>query len=177
MSMTPAKNNEGMTMRSLQQFLDDYGESHRHPVNQWVHIVCVPAILFSTLGLLWLVPLGRWLGLEGGAAEWVNGATLVGVLASLVYLRLSLGVFLMMLAWFALSVLGILAILNAGWSLLWISLIVWVAAWALQVWGHKVEGKKPSFIEDVVFLLIGPIFVTFEVAHKLGLRVPRPAGH
>ncbi|EWH03410.1 Mpo1-like protein [Halomonas sp. BC04] len=47
---------EGVTMRSLQHFLDDNGESHRHPVNQWVHIVCVPAILFSTLGLLWLVP-------------------------------------------------------------------------------------------------------------------------
>ena len=164
-------------MRSLQKFLDDYGESHRHPVNQWVHIVCVPAILFSTLGLLWLVPIGRWLGLEGAAAEWINGATLLGLFASAVYLRLSFGVFLMMLAWLALSVLGILAIQNLGWPLFWISLITWVVAWAVQVWGHKVEGKKPSFIEDLVFLLIGPIFVTFEVAHKLGVRVPRPAGH
>ncbi len=60
-------------MRSLQQFLDDYGDSHRHPVNQWVHIVCVPAIFFSTLGLLWLVPIGRWLGLDGAFELEVEG--------------------------------------------------------------------------------------------------------
>ena len=38
--------------------------------------------------------------------------------------------------------------------------------------GHKIEGKKPSFVEDLVFLLIGPIFVSIEFASKLGLPVP-----
>ncbi|MCK0536729.1 Mpo1 family 2-hydroxy fatty acid dioxygenase [Alcanivorax quisquiliarum] len=159
-------------MRNLQQFLADYGESHQNPVNQWVHFFCVPAIFFSTLGLLWLVPIGQWLGLEGGAARWVNGATVLGALSAIVYLRLSFGVFLLMVAWFAASVAGILAIQSAGWSLFWISLVVWVVAWAVQVWGHKVEGKKPSFVEDLVFLLIGPIFVCVEIAARLGLRVP-----
>ena len=37
-------------MRDLSTFLHDYGDSHRHPVNQWVHIFCVPAIFVSTLG-------------------------------------------------------------------------------------------------------------------------------
>ena len=55
-------------MRDLNTFLADYGDSHRNPVNQWVHILCVPAIFLSTLGLFWLIPLGHWLGLEGSLA-------------------------------------------------------------------------------------------------------------
>lgn len=164
-------------MRSLGKFLSDYGESHRNPVNQWVHIVCVPLILISTLGLLWLVPIGQWLSLPQDVAPWVNGATLLGVLSGVLYLRLSPWVFLLMVGWFALSLWVIQSVLNAGWSLLWISVVVWVAAWIGQVWGHKVEGKKPSFIEDLVFLLIGPVFVSIEFAAKLGLPVPYALGN
>ena len=163
-------------MRSLEQFLSDYGDSHQNPVNQWVHIVCVPAIFFSTLGLLWLVPVGQWLGLSGQLGSWVNGATLLGVLSGLVYLKLSFKAFLLMVVWFALSVWGVLAIVAAGWSLLWISVATFVAAWAVQVWGHKVEGKKPSFVDDLIFLLIGPIFVSIELAAKLGLPTRHAQG-
>lgn len=159
-------------MRSLPQFLGDYGESHQNAFNQWVHIVCVPAIVFSTLGLLWLIPIGSWLGLTGAAAEWLNGATVLAAVSGVVYLRLSLGVFVLMAGWFAVSAWIIQSVLAAGWSLFWTSLVVWIAAWALQVYGHKIEGKKPSFVEDLVFLLIGPIFVSIEFAAKLGIPVP-----
>ncbi|MEO9522705.1 DUF962 domain-containing protein [Marinobacter alexandrii] len=158
-------------MRSLAQFLSDYGDSHQNNFNQWVHIVCVPAIVFSTLGLLWLIPIGSWLGLTGTTGEWVNGATLLAAISGLVYLRLSVGVFVLMAGWFAVSALIIQGVLAAGWSLFWTSLVVWIAAWALQVYGHKIEGKKPSFVEDLVFLLIGPIFVSIEFASKLGVPV------
>ena len=47
--------------------------------------------------------------------------------------------------------------------------LTWLLAWAVQVWGHKVEGKKPSFVDDLVFLLVGPMFVSIELAHKLGV--------
>ncbi|EON91545.1 PRS2 protein [Marinobacter lipolyticus SM19] len=163
-------------MRSLSQFLHDYGDSHQNPVNQWVHIVCVPAILISTLGLLWLIPVGQWLGLSGAAAAWINGATILAVLSGIVYLRLSVWVFVLMAVWFALSAWIIQSVIAAGWSLFWSSLVVWVLAWAVQVWGHKVEGKKPSFVEDLVFLLIGPIFVSIEFAAKLGIPVPHAQG-
>lgn len=159
-------------MRSLAQFLSDYGDSHQNNFNQWVHIVCVPAIVFSTLGLLWLIPIGNWLGLTGTAGEWVNGATLLAAISGLVYLRLSIGVFVLMAGWFAVSALIIQSVIAVGWSLFWTSLVVWIAAWALQVYGHKIEGKKPSFVEDLVFLLIGPIFVSIEFASKLGVPVP-----
>jgi len=163
-------------MRTLEQFLRDYGESHQNNVNQWVHIVCVPAILISSLGLLWLVPIGSWLGLSGGVAEWVNGATLAAALSAIVYARLSLGVLVLMAGWFAVSAWIIQGILAAGWSLLWTSIVVFAVAWVFQIYGHKVEGKKPSFVDDLVFLLIGPIFVSIEFAAKLGLPVPHAQG-
>lgn len=159
-------------MRSLQQFLSDYGESHRNPLNQWIHIICVPAILISTLGLLWLVPVGSWLALPDHVAFWVNGATILGVLSGVMYLRLAWWVFVLMAGWFALSLWIILSVIGAGWSLLWLSVGVWVAAWIVQVYGHKVEGKKPSFVDDLVFLLIGPVFVSIEFVAKLGIPVP-----
>ncbi|SDX60183.1 Mpo1 family 2-hydroxy fatty acid dioxygenase [Marinobacter mobilis] len=159
-------------MRSLQQFLSDYGDSHQNPLNQWIHIICVPAILISTLGLLWLVPVGSWLALPESVAYWVNGATILGVLSGVLYLRLGWWVFLLMAGWFALSLWLILSVVNSGWSLLWLSVAVWVAAWIVQVYGHKVEGKKPSFVDDLVFLLIGPIFVSIEFVAKLGVPVP-----
>ncbi|KAF0802886.1 hypothetical protein A6D6_03877 [Alcanivorax xiamenensis] len=162
-------------MRDLSTFLSDYGESHRNPVNQWVHIVCVPLIFISTLGLFWLIPVGRWLGLEGAAAYWVNGGSILAVLCMPFYLRLSMGVSLLMLGWLAVSIAVVTGIDRSGLSLGWTALLVWVLAWAGQAWGHKVEGKKPSFFDDLIFLLVGPIFVSLELMHKLGLS--RTPGH
>ncbi|MDX1587477.1 MAG: Mpo1-like protein [Oleiphilaceae bacterium] len=159
-------------MRNLTEFLDAYGESHQNPVNQWVHFICVPAIMISALGLLWLIPLGQWLGLSEAVAFWVNGATVLGVVSGAVYLKLGLGVFVLMTAWFALALGIILSVVASGVSLFWSSLAVFAIAWVAQVWGHKVEGKKPSFIEDLVFLLIGPVFVSVEIGARLGLPVP-----
>ena len=162
-------------MRDLSTFLHDYGDSHRHPVNQWVHIFCVPAIFVSTLGLFWLIPVGQWLGLEGAAAYWVNGGTLLAVLCMPFYLRLSMGVSLLMLGWLAVSIAVVTLVDRSALSLGWSALVLWLVAWAVQVWGHKVEGKKPSFTDDLVFLLVGPVFVSLELAYKLGLS--RPPGH
>lgn len=153
-------------MRDLNQFLSAYGESHRHPVNQLVHFICVPLIVFSTLGLLWLLPIGRWLGLS----EWLNGATLLALVGFGFYARLKLWVVALMAGWFAISLAGILALQQTGLSLFWVSLAIWVAAWVAQVWGHKVEGKKPSFVDDLVFLLVGPVFVSVEIGARMGIR-------
>lgn len=152
-------------MRNLQQYLEEYGHSHQHPVNQVIHFICVPIIFFTTLGLLWLVPIGQWLGLQASVAEWVNGATLLGVLSVFFYLKMSPGSLLMMAAWFAVSVAGILAIQASGLSLLWICAGIWGAAWVVQLLGHKIEGTKPSFFKEVEFLLVGPLFVADELLH------------
>jgi len=154
-------------VRTRKQFLDEYGVSHRNPINQVVHFVCIPVIVFSTLGLLWRLPVGGWLGLAPDTAAWVNGATLLGIGAGVFYARLSLRSLLVMTAWFAVCIAGIRAIDQAGGPLLGICAGAWVLAWAAQIWGHAVEGAKPSFADDLVFLLIGPLFVIEELKEKI----------
>lgn len=45
-----------------------------------------------------------------------------------------------------------------------------MVAWIFQFIGHKVEGKKPSFFEDVQYLWVGPLFVLSRLFVKLGVR-------
>ena len=61
------------------------------------------------------------------------------------------------------------AIVQNGWNLWLISIGVFVAAWIGQFYGHKVEGKKPSFFKDLQFLLIGPAWLLHFVYRKLGI--------
>ncbi len=146
-------------MRSEAEFLAEYAKSHRNRTNQIVHMICVPAIFLATLGLFWLVPIGRWLGLDAGLAPWVNLAT-VGVLpVMLFYARLSTWSLMTGALWLALSLVVIVLLQRLGVPLFGLFLTVWLVAWAGQFWGHKVEGAKPSFADDLVFLLIGPLFV------------------
>ncbi|TDU31460.1 putative membrane protein YGL010W [Panacagrimonas perspica] len=147
-------------MRTLDQYLDAYAVSHRNPLNQVIHVICVPAIFFATLALLWLVPVGRFVpGLPAEVAAWINLATLLMPLAGVFYLSLSFGSFLVGVIWTVLSVLLILAIRHAHLPLFAIAATVWVVAWIAQFYGHHVEGAKPSFADDILFLLIGPLFV------------------
>lgn len=156
-------------MRSLQSYLDEYRSHHSNPVNELIHFICVPLITFTTLAMLWLVPVGRWLGLPEAIAPYVNASTLAALPIFAFYLRLSLKGALLMALWFAATVAGILAMQAAGWPLLGLCATAWLIAWAVQLYGHKLEGHKPSFFGDLLFLLIGPLFVN----DKLVLRLAR----
>lgn len=131
------------TPRAIDVLLARYGESHRNPVNELIHIVCIPAIVFSLLGILWaihpIVPL------------------LVGAMALVYYSKLS-RTFALGMAVMAGAMLVLLALLPDG-TVLPTSIGVFVAAWIGQFVGHHIEGKKPSFFDDLRFLLIGPLFV------------------
>ena len=126
--------------------------------------MCVPLIFVATLGLAWCLPLGAWMGLEPSLAYWINGATIGSALASVFYFLMGLRPTLVITGWFAASVAIIVAVDQSPLSLLWTSLIVWVAAWVVQFYGHKVEGAKPSFAKDMLFLLVGPLFVVDELS-------------
>ncbi len=56
------------------------------------------------------------------------------------------------------------------WHGLWISAGIWVAAWIVQFIGHQIEGKKPSFFRDVLFLLVGPVWILAALYRRFGLR-------
>jgi uncharacterized membrane protein YGL010W len=161
----PAEEEE--PMRNRDQYLTEYARSHVNPLNKVIHMFCVPAIFFATGGLGWCVPVGSLLGLPSDIAPWVNLATVVAIPIVFFYARLGPATFLTGIAWMALTFLACIAIQNAGLPLLWISAATWVVAWVVQFYGHYVEGAKPSFGDDLVFLLIGPLFVQ----QKLGRLV------
>jgi uncharacterized membrane protein YGL010W len=156
-------------MRGQQQFLDEYRKTHSNPTNALVHTICVPVILFASIGMLWTMPLGLWLGLSAPLAPWVNGATVVALLTLVFYATLSTRAALYMTAAFAVCVAVVIAMQNAGLPVLWICAGLWIAAWLGQFYGHHVEGAKPAFLDDVVFLLIGPLFIL----EKFGLLPSR----
>ncbi|GAB3291072.1 Mpo1 family 2-hydroxy fatty acid dioxygenase [Hymenobacter tenuis] len=152
----------------VQSLLNEYGESHQNPTNKLVHWVCVPLIMFSILGLLWSIPVPQSLQ---HISPWLNWATLIMVLAVGYYLRLSGRLAVgMVLVWALMA--GLLHVVDAAAGLpLWaVCLIVFVLAWIGQFWGHKVEGKKPSFLKDLQFLLIGPLWLLHFIYRRLGWR-------
>ena len=140
-------------MRDLSQWLSDYGESHQNPVNQKIHKVAVPGIFLSIVGLIWSIPP---ISLLGYTLNWVWIAMLP---VMVFYFKLSLSVFLMMLGFTlaCISLIWSLEILQA--PVLLVSLVLFAVLWMLQFIGHKIEGKKPSFFDDLFFLLIGPVWV------------------
>jgi len=152
----------------VQRLLNEYAESHQNPTNKLVHWVCVPLIMFAILGLLWSLPVPAAVRT---LSPWLNWATVVMVLAVAYYVRLSGRLAVgMVLVWAAMA-LG-LRVVDAGAALpLWaVCLIIFVLAWVGQFWGHKVEGKKPSFLKDLQFLLIGPLWLLHFIYRRLGWR-------
>ena len=165
-------------MRTEQQFLDEYSASHQNPLNQIIHMVCVPAIYAATLGLFWLVPVGRFVpGVPEAIAPFINLATLFFIPAFFFYARLSPWALATGVVWTLVSLAAIVGIQSAGLPLGWIALAAWVIAWAVQFYGHKVEGAKPSFADDLVFLLIGPLYVQQKLQRLLTTGSIHPQLH
>ena len=150
--------------RPIDRWFASYSGDHRNPTNQWIHVLCVPAILWSVIALLWCIPspgtlfrAGLWAGLAMFAA-WMF------------YYRASRRLGLGMLVAFVL--LGWLTRwLHDGvgtMNLLWLAVAVFVVAWIGQFVGHRIEGRKPSFLTDLTYLLIGPAWVLAKLYRKLG---------
>lgn len=128
-------------MQKVTQLLDEYQQSHLNPINKRIHLICVPLILFSILGLLYSIDIS---------------AMLIAVTICMIYyIRLSLPLSGYMLIVFAIMV-GIIVRME---YVLPICITIFIVSWIFQFIGHKIEGKKPSFFKDLQFLLIGPLWV------------------
>ncbi|WP_281225797.1 DUF962 domain-containing protein [Flavobacterium aquiphilum] len=146
-------------MKTLNQWFDEYAVSHQNPTNKAIHYICVPAIFFSIVGLLMSIPsdfLNGLLHLNQPIIE--NWAAVVLILVLFFYVRLS---FVMAIKIAIFSILCLVLNFYIGQFLpLWaFSIGVFVVAWIGQFYGHNIEGKKPSFLKDIQFLLIGPAWV------------------
>ncbi|WP_299818307.1 Mpo1-like protein [uncultured Pontibacter sp.] len=158
-------------MRTMQQWFDEYGQSHQNQTNKLIHWICVPLIFFSIIGLLASIPCGALKALFPGAIQpYIHFGTVVILLGLLFYLRLSFAMFLGMAVICLFMLWAVQALAAATTIPLWVScLVIFVLAWAGQFYGHKVEGKKPSFLKDLQFLLIGPAWLLGFIYRKLSI--------
>ncbi len=139
-------------MRKIDQLFERYGESHRNPRNKAIHWVCVPLIVWSVLAALW---------------AWSPAAAYVGIGVALAYYAwLSPAIAVGMLAVIALMVYPLTLL---GSRVLLVAAVVFVLAWVGQFIGHLIEGRKPSFFEDVFFLLVGPAWLLGFVYRRFGI--------
>ena len=153
-------------MKTLVEQLSQYADYHRDARNILTHFVGVPMILFAVVILLsrpaWVL----------GEVGFVISPAVVAALAACVYymlldmrygvtLALVLGVMLAVGAWLAQQTMA----LWLGWGI-----GLFVVGWIIQFVGHYWEGRKPAFMDDIVGLLIGPLFVLAEMGFALGLR-------
>lgn len=146
-------------MKTIQEWYDDYAVSHQNKTNQRIHYICVPAIFFSIVGMIMSIPsqlIQNTTGIENPMIS--NWASLILIVLLLFYLSLSFGLFLRMLGFSVLCIIGNYY-LGQVMPLFYTSLLIFVVAWVGQFYGHHIEGKKPSFLKDLQFLLIGPAWV------------------
>lgn len=151
-------------MKSMQQWFDEYAVSHQNSLNLKIHFICVPAIFFSIVGMIMSIDSTFLLDSFGLKSYlFLNWASVSLIPVLVFYLRLSVKVFVQMLL-FSLVCIVLNYYISLQINLLFVSISIFIIAWIGQFYGHHVEGKKPSFVKDLQFLLIGPAWV-FE---KLG---------
>lgn len=153
-------------MKTLQDWYALYAESHQNKTNQKIHFICVPAIYFSVVGLFMSIPhqlISNFTKFNNPFIE--NWASPLLILVLFFYLSLSFSTFVRMLTFSILCLVGNY-FLSTIFSLIYSSLIIFILAWIGQFYGHKIEGKKPSFLNDLQFLLIGPAWVFEKLAKK-----------
>jgi uncharacterized membrane protein YGL010W len=138
--------------RKIDILLNHYGQSHLNPRNELIHYAAIPLIMLSLCGLMFA--LHPWLAYAFIAASMVY------------YALLSWVFFGLMCVW---SVLIVATLHALGSNVLLFSVAIFIGAWIAQFIGHKIEGKKPSFFEDIQYLWVGPLFVLSKLLRKLGV--------
>ena len=154
-------------MRTIHDWLNEYGESHKNETNKLIHWICVPSIFFSIVGFFYSIKLPIFI-----STYQLNLAVILMALVIIYYAVLSSTI------WIGMLLFGIVCLLICEWVessgliKLWLfCLIVFVGAWIGQFYGHKVEGKKPSFLKDIQFLMIGPAWLMSFIYKKLGIAI------
>ena len=154
-------------MKTASQWLAEYGESHQNPTNKLIHWWCVPAIFWSVALMLWSIPVPEWFPAGAG----YNWAIMALVLVMVFYVATSLSLSVGMLIFSVLVLMATYAVDRYLPMEPWVlGLIIFIVAWVLQFIGHKIEGKKPSFFKDMLFLLVGPAWLMGFIYKKLGIR-------
>lgn len=137
-------------MKTFEEWMAAYAESHQNQTNKLIHNICVPVIFFAVVALIWKISIILFLLVTLGTVAFYYtmgkkvatlGAVMIG---ACLLLQLVIGFGFISLA------------------------LLFALAWAGQFYGHKIEGQKPSFFEDLKFLFIGPLWVAYPLLEKGG---------
>lgn len=156
-------------MRKIDLLFAEYAQSHQNHTNKLIHWICVPLIFWAILGFFSIIPSPHFFLRHFGAISIVS---LVAIfLVSIFYFRLSWRIALLMILIMLLFEHFIYFInITFGENSWMVYLAVFVLSWIGQFYGHKIEGKKPSFLKDLQFLLVGPIWLLHFVLKKFHLK-------
>ena len=154
-------------MRTISSWLNEYGESHKNETNKLIHRICVPLIFFSVTGLLYGIKLPVFF-----QGHQLNAAMIIVAAVLIYYFALSPSLSVGMLLFIMLCLFISHLIEQSAIMPLWLfCVIIFVLAWIGQFYGHKIEGKKPSFLKDFQFLMIGPAWFMSFIYKKAGIKL------
>lgn len=160
-------------MRKIDSLLNQYAESHQTKLNKQIHYFCVPAIFFSLIGLLSLIPTGGFLQsiFPNFLSSYAHIGTIIIILGSFYYLRLSIPLFIGMVIFSILVLLGLNLIQTIQVVPFWAIMVgIFILAWIVQFYGHNHEGKKPEFLQDIQFLMVGPAWTISHIFDALKIK-------
>ncbi len=148
-------------MRNIEQLLTQYAAYHRDQRNIATHFVGVPMIVFSVVLAQAQIAIGP-----------IHFAWISIILAGTYYIWLdrTLGLASTVLLILCGIVASIISAQTSAATSLFIAIFLFVAGWVIQFIGHRYEGMKPAFVDDLIGLMIGPLFVVAEVFFHFGLK-------
>ena len=152
-------------MRPIDALLDQYSDDHRNHTNQVIHLLCVPAIVWSVTALLWTIPVPPGWFRPGAFAGFAMVAALAWYWRMSPRLWIGITIAFIGFAWIDYAIAARFGMRG----LLWTAIAIFVVAWLGQFYGHKVEGKRPSFFTDLKFLLVGPMWTLRKLYQRMGL--------
>lgn len=155
-------------MRTIEKLFNEYGESHKNETNKLIHWICVPLIFWSILGFVSIIPSPHVVVQSVFAISIIS---LIGlVVVSIFYFRWSWKIAcIMIIIMLIMEYFAYVINIKLGYQSWIVFLSVFVLSWIGQFYGHKIEGKKPSFLKDLQFLLVGPAWLLSFILKRLGI--------
>lgn len=154
-------------MRSIDSWLAEYGESHHNPINKRLHWICVPLIMLALVLLFSAIPTPA----AFAPSPWMHWGTALLIAALLYYFVLAPRLALGMIPVSAALVFATWGIGLLPWPVAISGAVIFVASWIGQFIGHHYEGRRPAFLKDLQFLMIGPLWLLSWIYARFGWRI------
>jgi uncharacterized membrane protein YGL010W len=153
-------------MKTVEEQLSNYKSVHFNKSNIKTHFVGIPLIVWAITVLL---SLNTFVVEIAGSQLTYTPAVVLFTITLLYYFKLHLKLAIGMLIYLVANIY-LASLVSAMESALWIAIITFVIGWIIQFIGHIYEKAKPAFFDDIMGLVIGPLFLMAEVYFSLGLE-------